>query len=42
LFDLAEGAPWPHPEAEALTRAKRPDLWAIKLNQKRPKSTTDG
>jgi tRNA (guanine37-N1)-methyltransferase len=32
----------PQPGAEALTKAKRPDLWAIKVNQKRPKNTTDG
>jgi tRNA (guanine37-N1)-methyltransferase len=40
--DHAKVAALRHAEAEALTRAKRPDLWAIKLNQKRPKSTTDG
>jgi tRNA (guanine37-N1)-methyltransferase len=40
--DHAKVAAWRQAEAEALTRAKRPDLWAIKLNQKRPKSTTDG
>jgi tRNA (guanine37-N1)-methyltransferase len=40
--DHAMVAAGPQAEAEALTRAKRPDLWAIKLNQKRPKSTTDG
>jgi tRNA (guanine37-N1)-methyltransferase len=40
--DHAKVAAWRQAEAEALTRAKRPDLWALKLNQKRPKSTTDG
>jgi tRNA (guanine37-N1)-methyltransferase len=40
--DHAKVAAWRKAEAEALTRAKRPDLWALKLNQKRPKSTTDG
>jgi tRNA (guanine37-N1)-methyltransferase len=40
--DHAKVAAWRPAEAEALTRAKRPDLWAIKLNQKRPKNTTDG
>ena len=30
-------------QAEALTRARRPDLWAAaKARQKRPKNTTDG
>jgi tRNA (guanine37-N1)-methyltransferase len=40
--DHAKVAAWRHAEAEALTRARRPDLWAIKARQKRPKSTTDG
>src|SRR3954467_7177820 len=40
--DHARVAAWRRAEAEALTRARRPDLWAIKANQKRPKSTTDG
>ena len=40
--DHAKVAAWRQAEAEALTRAKRPDLWALKVNQKRPKSTTDG
>ena len=40
--DHAKVAAWRQAEAEALTKAKRPDLWALKLNQKRPKSTTDG
>ena len=44
--DHAKVAAWRQAEAEALTRARRPDLWAIKVSQKgpqkRPKSTTDG
>ena len=40
--DHARVAAWRRAEAEALTRARRPDLWAIKVNQKRPKNTTDG
>src|ERR1700749_2616684 len=40
--DHAKVAAWRKAEAEALTKAKRPDLWAIKVNQKRPKNTTDG
>src|SRR5580765_4208062 len=44
--DHAKVAAWRRAEAEALTRARRPDLWAIKTSQKasqkRPKSTTDG
>jgi tRNA (guanine37-N1)-methyltransferase len=36
--DHARVAAWRQAEAEALTRARRPDLWA----QKRPKNTTDG
>jgi tRNA (guanine37-N1)-methyltransferase len=40
--DHAKVAAWRQAEAEALTRARRPDLWAIKTGQKRPKSTTDG
>ena len=40
--DHAKVAAWRQAEAEALTRARRPDLWAIKARQKRPKSTTDG
>jgi tRNA (guanine37-N1)-methyltransferase len=44
--DHAKVAAWRLAEAEALTRARRPDLWAIKTSrkspQKRPKSTTDG
>src|SRR3954451_2805012 len=40
--DHARVAAWRRAEAEALTRARRPDLWAIKASQKRSKSTTDG
>jgi tRNA (guanine37-N1)-methyltransferase len=40
--DHAKVAAWRQAEAEALTRARRPDLWAIKVKQKRPKTTTDG
>ena len=40
--DHAKVAAWRQAEAEALTRAKRPDLWAIKVRQKRPKNATDG
>jgi tRNA (guanine37-N1)-methyltransferase len=40
--DHARVAAWRRAEAEALTKARRPDLWAIKTNQKRPKNTTEG
>jgi len=40
--DHARVASWRQAEAEALTRARRPDLWARKAGQKRPKNTTDG
>jgi tRNA (guanine37-N1)-methyltransferase len=40
--DHAKVAAWRQAEAEALTKARRPDLWAIKTKQKHPKSTTDG
>src|SRR5882757_3042177 len=44
--DHAKVAAWRRAEAEALTRARRPDLWATKTSQrapqKRPKDTTDG
>src|SRR6204780_4362805 len=40
--DHARVAAWRRAEAEALTKARRPDLWADKINQKRPKSATDG
>ena len=38
--DHARVAAWRKAEAEALTRARRPDLWAIR--QKAAKNTTDG
>ena len=37
--DHAKVAAWRRAEAEALTRARRPDLWA---RQKPPKNTTEG
>jgi tRNA (guanine37-N1)-methyltransferase len=48
--DHAKVAAWRRAEAEALTRARRPDLWAKRPNQtlipkfrqNRPKNTTDG
>jgi tRNA (guanine37-N1)-methyltransferase len=41
--DHAKVAAWRQAEAEALTRARRPDLWAAQArNQKRPKNTTEG
>jgi len=40
--DHAKVAAWRRAEAEALTRAQRPDLWAIRTGQKRPKNATDG
>jgi tRNA (guanine37-N1)-methyltransferase len=48
--DHAKVAAWRRAEAEALTRTRRPDLWAARLNQapipkrrqNRPKNTTDG
>jgi tRNA (guanine37-N1)-methyltransferase len=40
--DHARVAAWRRAEAEALTKARRPDLWAIKVDQKRPKNTTEG
>jgi tRNA (guanine37-N1)-methyltransferase len=49
--DHARVAAWRRAEAEALTRARRPDLWAVrqvpakdpvKPSQKRPKDTTKG
>jgi tRNA (guanine37-N1)-methyltransferase len=48
--DHARVAAWRQAEAEALTRQRRPDLWAAKAiqeprqkpRQKRPKNTTDG
>ncbi len=40
--DHAKVAAWRRAEAEALTQVRRPDLWALKTGQKRPKNTTDG
>ena len=40
--DHAKVAVWRQAEAEALTRARRPDLWAARASQKRPKNTTEG
>jgi tRNA (guanine37-N1)-methyltransferase len=40
--DHAKVAAWRKAEAEALTRARRPDLWAARPSQKATKSTTDG
>jgi tRNA (guanine37-N1)-methyltransferase len=45
--DHAKVAAWRQAEAEALTRARRPDLWAARQvpsgpGQKRPKNTTEG
>jgi tRNA (guanine37-N1)-methyltransferase len=40
--DHARVAAWRLAESEALTRARRPDLWAVKSGQNRPKDTTDG
>jgi tRNA (guanine37-N1)-methyltransferase len=40
--DHARVAAWRRAEAEALTEARRPDLWAARGNQNPPKSTTGG
>ena len=40
--DHAKVAAWRRTEAEVLTRARRPDLWAIKTGPEDTKSTTDG
>jgi tRNA (guanine37-N1)-methyltransferase len=40
--DHAKIAAWRRAEAEALTRQRRPDLWAERAGQKGPKNTTDG
>jgi tRNA (guanine37-N1)-methyltransferase len=40
--DHAKVAAWRRAEAEALTRARRPDLWAARSGPKATKSTTDG
>src|SRR5450631_4040968 len=39
--DHARVAAWRRAEAEALTRARRPDLWSAKTSQKSPKNTAD-
>jgi tRNA (guanine37-N1)-methyltransferase len=40
--DHAKVAAWRRAQAEALTAARRPDLWPLTSGQKAPKSTTDG
>ena len=40
--DHARVAAWRQAAAEALTRVRRPDLWAIRTKQNGTKSTTDG
>jgi len=41
--DHAKVAAWRQAEAEALTKSRRPDLWAARTKgQKRPKDPTDG
>jgi tRNA (guanine37-N1)-methyltransferase len=40
--DHARVAAWRRAESEAVTRERRPDLWAIKSSQGRTKRTTDG
>jgi tRNA (guanine37-N1)-methyltransferase len=40
--DHAKIAAWRRAEAEALTRARRPDLWASRSGQKVAKDTTEG
>jgi tRNA (guanine37-N1)-methyltransferase len=40
--DHAKVAAWRRAESEALTRARRPDLWALRNGQKAAKDTTDG
>jgi tRNA (guanine37-N1)-methyltransferase len=40
--DHAKVAAWRRAEAEALTEARRPDLWAARSHQNPPKNTTDG
>lgn len=39
--DHAKVAAWRRAEAEALTEARRPDLWAARSHQNPPKNTTD-
>src|SRR3954462_3775987 len=40
--DHAKIAAWRRAEAEALTQARRPDLWTARAGQNGPKNTTDG
>ena len=40
--DHAKVAAWRRAEAEALTRARRPDLWAARSSPRATKNTTDG
>jgi tRNA (guanine37-N1)-methyltransferase len=40
--DHAKVAAWRRAESEALTRARRPDLWALRNGQKAAKNTTEG
>jgi len=40
--DHAKVAAWRRAKAEALTRARRPDLWTMRPGQKGTKRTTDG
>src|SRR3954471_5808402 len=40
--DHAKIEAWRRAQAEALTRVRRPDLWAAKAGPKPPKNTTDG
>src|SRR6187402_433538 len=40
--DHGKVAAWRRAESEALTRARRPDLWDLKAGQKGPKDTTKG
>ena len=40
--DHAKVAAWRRAESEALTRARRPDLWAARPDQKPPKDKTKG
>jgi tRNA (guanine37-N1)-methyltransferase len=40
--DHAKVAAWRQAAAEALTRVRRPDLWAVRTTQNGTKSTTDG
>jgi tRNA (guanine37-N1)-methyltransferase len=40
--DHAKVAAWRRAESEALTRTRRPDLWATHIQQKPPKDTTKG